>query len=45
MQDRYYRYYGVITSFLTNLTTLEMDKPEEYSLEECGHRDPDDVEW
>ena len=33
MQDRYYRYYGVITSFLTNLTNLEIDKPEEYSEE------------
>ena len=33
MQDRYYRYYGVITSFLTNLTNLEIDKPEDYSEE------------
>ncbi len=33
MQDRYYRYYGVITSFLTNLTNLEIDKPESYSEE------------
>ena len=33
MQDRYYRYYGVITSFLTNLTNLEIDKPETYSEE------------
>ena len=33
MQDRYYRYYGVITSFLTNLTNLEIDKPEAYSEE------------
>ncbi len=33
MQDRYYRYYGVITGFMTNLTNLEIDKPEEYSQE------------
>ena len=33
MQDRYYRYYGVITSFLTNLTNLEISKPEGYSEE------------
>jgi len=33
MQDRYYRYYGVVTGFMTNLTNLEIDKPEEYSQE------------
>ena len=33
MQDRYYRYYGVITGFMTNLTNLEISKPEEYSQE------------
>ena len=31
MQDRYYRYYGVLTGFMTNLTNLEIDKPEGYS--------------
>ena len=31
MQDRYYRYYGVTTSFLTNLTNLEISKPDAYS--------------
>ena len=43
MQDRYYRYYGVITSFLTNLTNLEIDKPETYS-EEAINAILDDVE-
>ena len=43
MQDRYYRYYGVITSFLTNLTNLEIDKPEDYS-EEAINAILDDVE-
>ena len=43
MQDRYYRYYGVITSFLTNLTNLEIDKPEGYS-EEAVNEILDDVE-
>ncbi len=33
MQDRYYRYYGVITGFMTNLANLEIDKPEGYSEE------------
>ena len=33
MQDRYYRYYGVVTGFMTNLTNLEIDKPEGYSEE------------
>lgn len=33
MQDRYYRWYGVITGFMTNLTNLEIDKPEDYSEE------------
>lgn len=31
MQDRYYRYYGVLTGFMTNLTNLEIAKPEGYS--------------
>ena len=43
MQDRYYRYYGVITSFLTNLTNLEIDKPEGYS-EEAVNEILNDVE-
>ena len=43
MQDRYYRYYGVITSFLTNLTNLEITKPESYS-EEAVNAILDDVE-
>ena len=43
MQDRYYRYYGVITSFLTNLTNLEITKPETYS-EETVNTILDDVE-
>ena len=43
MQDRYYRYYGVITSFLTNLTNLEITKPETYS-EEAVNAILDDVE-
>ena len=33
MQDRYYRYYGVITGFMTNLANLEIDKPDGYSEE------------
>ena len=33
MQDRYYRYYGVISGFMTNLSNLEIDKPEDYSEE------------
>ena len=33
MQDRYYRNYGVITGFLSNLQNLEIDKPENYSEE------------
>lgn len=33
MQDRYYRYYGVTTGFLTNLTNLEIDKPDDYTEE------------
>ncbi len=43
MQDRYYRYYGVITGFLTNLTNLEIDKPEEYE-EETVYAVLDDTE-
>ena len=31
MQDRYYRWYGVITGFMTNLTNLEIEEPEDYS--------------
>ena len=33
MQDRYYRYYGVVTGFMTNLANLEIDKPDDYSEE------------
>ena len=33
MQDRYYRNYGVITGFMTNLQALQIDKPEAYSEE------------
>ena len=33
MQDRHYRWYGVITGFMTNLTNLEIDEPEGYSEE------------
>ena len=33
MQDRYYRYYGVVTGFMTNLSNLEIDKPDNYSEE------------
>ena len=33
MQDRYYRWYGVITGFMTNLTNLEIDEPEGSSEE------------
>ena len=33
MQDRYYRNYGVITGFITNLTNLEINKPDDYSEE------------
>lgn len=31
MQDRYYRWYGVISAFMTNLQNLEIDKPDGYS--------------
>lgn len=31
MQDRYYRWYGVITGFMTNLQNLEIDRPDGYS--------------
>ncbi len=31
MQDRYYRFNGVITGFLTNLQMLAIQKPENYS--------------
>ncbi|MEG2394217.1 MAG: LTA synthase family protein, partial [Ruthenibacterium sp.] len=33
MQDRYYRNYGVITGFLTNLDVLNITEPEGYSQE------------
>ncbi|NCC08025.1 MAG: LTA synthase family protein [Clostridia bacterium] len=33
MQDRYYRKYGVITGFMTNLTLLDIIEPENYSAE------------
>lgn len=33
MQDRYYRNYGVIGAFLTNLQQLDIDPPENYSEE------------
>jgi len=33
MQDRYYRWHGVITGFMTNLQNLEIDKPDDYSRE------------
>lgn len=33
MQNRYYRNYGVIAGFLTNIQTLQVDKPEGYSEE------------
>ena len=31
MQNRYYRNYGVIAGFLTNIQNLKVDKPENYS--------------
>lgn len=30
MQNRYYRNYGVVTGFLTNIQNLKVDKPEGY---------------
>lgn len=33
MQDRYYRNYGVISGFLTNLQNLEISRPDDYSKE------------
>ena len=33
MQNRYYRNYGVIAGFLTNIQNLQVDKPEGYSQE------------
>lgn len=33
MQNRYYRNYGVIAGFLTNIQNLEVDEPEDYSEE------------
>ncbi len=31
MQDRYYRYYGSISGFLTNVSLLNIEKPDGYS--------------
>ncbi|MEG2834392.1 MAG: LTA synthase family protein, partial [Ruthenibacterium sp.] len=31
MQDRYYRNYGVVTGFLTNLNVLNIAEPDGYS--------------
>lgn len=31
MQDRYYKNYGIITGFVTNLQVLDIEKPENYS--------------
>ena len=31
MQDRYYKNYGVITGFMTNLQVLDIEAPENYS--------------
>lgn len=31
MQNRYYRNYGVIAGFLTNIQNLQVDKPENYN--------------
>lgn len=31
MQDRYYKNYGIITGFLTNLQVLDIEKPDDYS--------------
>lgn len=45
MQDRYYRYYGVITGFMTNLTNLEINKPEDYEEETVGAVLNDVEEW
>ena len=33
MQNRYYRYYGVIAGFLTNIQNLEVSEPDGYSRE------------
>lgn len=33
MQDRYYKNYGIITGFFTNLRVLDIEKPEDYSEE------------
>ena len=43
MQDRYYRWYGLITGFVTNLTNLEIDAPDDYS-EEAVNTVLDEVE-
>lgn len=31
MQDRYYKNYGVVSGFITNLTVLDIDAPEGYN--------------
>ena len=31
MQARYYKNYGVITGFMTNLQVLDIEAPENYS--------------
>lgn len=36
MQDRYYRNYGVVTGFLTNLTVLDIAEPKTYTPEAVG---------
>lgn len=33
MQDRYYKNYGIITGFFTNLRVLDIEEPENYSEE------------
>ena len=33
MQDRYYKNYGVVTGFITNLRVMDIEAPENYSQE------------
>lgn len=33
MQDRYYKNYGVVTGFLTNLRVMDIEEPENYTEE------------
>lgn len=33
MQDRYYRNYGLVTAFFTNMQVMQVDAPEGYSAE------------